>query len=335
MAAKPSLDPVSWTPPVDRGLTGGFAVTAPGAPVERWDVPGVGPEDVAVDGSGAVYTGTNDGWVLRLTDGGRSITRIVNTGGRPGGIEVDADGSLVVCDMYRGLLRVDTESGAVTTLVAADGPVSLTFTNNCDVAADGSVYFTDSSDKYQVHNFKGDLLEGVPRGRLLRWSPDGSVDVVVSGLRFANGVGLAADDSYALVAETGGYCLTKVWLNGERAGQRETLVDNLPGIPDNIGAGSDGVFWVAMPSERNALLDRLLPRPGVLRKAIWALPERLQPDANHVVFVLGIDGDGRVRHVVHSPGETYHYVTGVREHDGWLYLGSLAESTVARIPLPR
>jgi len=41
-----------------------------------------------------------------------------------------------------------------------------------------------------------------------------------------------------------------------------------------------------------------------------------------------------VRHVVHGAGDDYHYVTGVREHDGWLYLGSLVEGAIARVPRP-
>ena len=333
MTAKPSLEPARWTPPTGIGLTGKFAPTTPVSLVERWPMPGVGPEDVAVDAQGRVYVGTNDGQILRVTNEGATIERVASTGGRPVGIEVDADGSLVVCDMLRGLLRVDPESGAITVLADATKH-RLTFTNNCDIAADGSVYFSDTSDKFPLPHFKGDLLEGRPRGRLLRWSPDGSVDEVARDFRFANGVALAADDSFALVNETAGYRVSKVWLTGERAGSTEVVLDNIPGLPDNMSAGSGGTFWIAVPSERNALLDRLLPLPGVLRKAVWALPDRLQPEANRVVLVIGIDGDGAVRHVLSGPGDTFHYVTGVREHEGWLYLGSLVENAMARIPAP-
>ena len=335
MADKPSLTPMTWNPPRDTGLTGHFAPTASAADVEVWAVPGTGPEDVAVDDQGRVYTGTREGQILRVSSEGAVIERIADTGGRPLGIEVDADGTLVVCDAHRGLLRVDPASGAVTVLVDASGPAQLTFTNNCDIASDGSIYFTDTSNKFPVEYFKGDLLEGTPRGRLLRWSPDGTCDIITRGLRFANGVGLAADDSYALVNETAGYRVARVWLSGDKAGMSEVVLDNIPGMPDNLSAGSNGIFWAAIPSERNALLDRLLPMAGALRKAVWALPDSLQPEANRVVLILGFDGDGTVRHVVHAPGDRYHYVTGVREHEGWLYLGSLVEGGIARVPVPQ
>jgi sugar lactone lactonase YvrE len=332
--SKPSVSPRTWRPQRAPGLTGVYARNDALAGLERWEVPGVGPEDVAVDSQGRVYTGTGNGQILRISRQGGRIERIAETNGRPLGIEIDADGMLVVCDAHRGLLRVDPEVGSVRSLARELDGRPFVFTNNCDVAADGSIYFTDSSTRFPVEHFKADILEHSGTGRLLRWSPDGSVDVLLGGLDFANGVALAEDDSFVLVAETGGYRVTRLWLTGPRAGGNEVLIDNLPGFPDNLATGSNGIFWIAMPSERNALLDRLLPLPGALRKAVWALPEALQPDATRSVFVLGIDANGAVVHNLQAPADSYHYVTGVREHDGHLYLGSLMDSAVARVALP-
>ena len=57
---------------------------------------------------------------------GRRPELLADTGGRPLGIELDPrDGSLVVCDAYRGLLRL-TDDGAITDLThrpAAPDPV--------------------------------------------------------------------------------------------------------------------------------------------------------------------------------------------------------------------
>lgn len=58
----------------------------------------------------------------------------------------------------------------------------LVFTNNASIATDGSVYFSDSSTKFSIHNYTGDLLEGRATGRLLRWSPTEGVEVVLDGL---------------------------------------------------------------------------------------------------------------------------------------------------------
>ena len=331
--ARTALQPRTWTPPKNAGMTGAFAGARSAGAVRMIPVTGVGPEDVAVDAQGRLLTGTADGAILRCDTDGRHLERIADTGGRPLGIEVHPDGWLVVCDADRGLLRVDPDSGEVSTLVSTVDGASMRFTNNAAISADGSVYFSDSSRRFGIDEFKGDLLAHTSSGRLMRWTPDagGRVEVLLDGLDFANGVALGPDDSYVLVAETGGYRVRRLELTGPQAGSSRVVIENMPGMPDNMSRGSDGVFWMAMPSTRNALLDRLLPRPGFLRSMVWALPDALQPDADRILWVVGIDGEGRVVRNLFTEKAQYHYVTGVREHAGSLYLGSLAESAIGVI----
>lgn len=332
--SKQQLRPQTWHPPKDMGLRGDFSPNLALADLEVYPLPGSGAEDVALDDRGRIYTGTREGYLLRISPDGRHVERIAQTGGRPLGIEVHPDGYLIVCDAHRGLLRVGPDDGSIEVLVGDVHGVPMKFTNNCDIAQDGSVYFSDSSERFGIDEFKGDLLAHTASGRLLRWSPDGGVEVLLTGLSFANGVALAEDDSFVLVAETGGYSVTRLDLTGPSAGRRTVVIENLPGLPDNMSTGSDGVFWMALPSARNKLLDALLPKPGALRSAVWAMPDRLQPDANRITWVVGIDGDGRVVRNLQGPGQAYHYVTGVRESDGRLYLGSLVESGIAVAILP-
>ena len=318
----------------DQGLTGYFAGNAALADLERWEIEGSGPEDVAVAPDGTVYTGLSDGRIMRLLPPDGQATLVCSTEGRPLGIEVDSDGTLVVCDAYRGLLRVHPASGEITVLVNELDGTPLRLVNNADICSDGCILFTESSTKFALEHFKADLLEHSCTGRLLRWSPDGTTEVLLGGLAFANGVALAADESHVLIAETAAYRIRRLWLSGPRAGESEILVNNLPGFPDNLSTGSAGRTWVALASRRNALLDRLLPLPGFLRSLIWALPDRLQPEASRIAFAIAVNPDGQVVSNLQGDGSRYHYVTGVREHDGWLYLGSLADSAVARIRLP-
>lgn len=328
---KTRLRPRQWRPPADRGLTDVFSPNRALADLQRWAVDGSGPEDVAIASDGTVFTGLSDGRILRLSPPDGKASVIANTGGRPLGIEIDQDGSLVVCDAHRGLLRVDPGNGAITTLVDTVAGRRLLFTNNSAIASDGSIYFSDTSTRFPLEQFKGDLLEHSGTGRLLRWSPSGDTEVLLDGLDFANGVALSLDESAVYVAETGGYRVRRLRLAGPNAGSHDVLIDNLPGFPDNMSTGGNGVLWVAIASQRNALLDRLLPGPGILRRVVWALPDRLQPEASRIVFVIGVNDQGQVVHNLQAPGDRYHYVTGVREHDGWLYLGSLVDSAIARV----
>ncbi len=298
-------------------------------------MPSYGTEDVVVDDAGRVITGTEDGRIFRVSADGGVVELLAMTGGRPLGIELAPDGALIVCDAIRGLLRVDLRTEAVEVLVHEVEGRPMRFCNNAAVAGDGTIYFSDSTRDFGVDDWKADLLAHSRTGRLIRRSPSGEVEVVLGGLAFANGVALAPDESFVAVAETGTYSVQRLWLAGSRAGKPEPLVENLPGFPDNIATGTDGLIWVTIASPRDRVLDFLLPRHPVLRKVAWRLPDRLQPRPKRTVRVQAYDTDGRLVHDLGGQHDDFHMVTGVREHHGTVWVGSLHEPKVAAIgPLP-
>lgn len=328
---RPRIEPVVWQPPRlglrSRPATGSLPT------LTLLPVNGYGPEDVLVDANGNVYTGLRDGRILRLTPDGRRIDTIADTGGRPLGLEPFPDGRILVCDATRGLLLVDRVSGTLEILVPG-GP-DLRLCNNAAVAADGTVYFTDSSARFDLEHYVADLIEHGGTGRLLRRDPDGSVEPVATNLNFANGVALAPDESYVVVAQTGAYRLDRIWLTGAKAGITEALDDNLPGFPDNLSTGTDGLIWVALATPRNRLLDTLHPRNPTLRKAVWALPPRLRPKEKRTVWVRALDGaTGSLVHEFYGTPSDFHMVTGVREHHGTVFVGSLEERAIASFIIP-
>ncbi len=301
-------------------------------------VPSMGAEDVLVAPDGTVFTGTEDGAIWALDPATGSTRRVADTGGRPLGIELLPGGDLLVCDAKRGVLRVSPVTGAVDVLVGEVDGEPMRFCNNAAVAGDGTVWFSDSSLHYGVEQWKDDFVQHTRTGRLLRLDPDGSVEVVLTGLAFANGVALAADESYVAVAECRGRTVVRLWLTGPRAGERDHLVTDLPGYPDNISRGSDGLIWVAVASPVDGLVERLGTAPMPLRRAVTRIPEALQPKPARTIRVQAYDDDGRLVHDLDLPGPErgagYHMVTGVREHDGRLWLGSLHEPAVAVIDRP-
>ncbi len=332
---KPRIRPIVWQPPATpaRARLSRSAVPMPGPVLHP--TPGVGPEDVAVAHDGTVYTGLADGRILRVRDG--AVEVVAETGGRPLGIEVDADGTLVVCDSTRGLLRVRPDSGMVEDIVPAGTPVggvALRLCNNAAIAADGTIWFSDSSARFDLAHWKADLIEHSGTGRLLRRDPDGTLSTVLTGLHFANGVALAADESFVAVAESGAYRLTRLWLTGPQTGHSDVLVDNLPGFPDNIARGSDGLIWIAMGSPRNRALDLLAARPPILRRLLWALPDALLPQPADTVWVQAVDASGRTVHDLQTATPGFSMVTGVRESSGTVWLGSLHSTAIAHFTMP-
>lgn len=292
-------------------------------------VPGPGAEDVVVGPDGSVYTGTEDGAVWRIRDDGDRVEEVGNTGGRPLGLELLPDGRLLVCDARRGLLALDTGTARVEVLTDLVHGRRMRFCNNAAVGPEGEIWFTDSSRLYGIDRWKADVVENTASGRLLRRDPDGRVEVVLEGLRFANGVALSADGTFVAVAETSGRSVVRRWLAGPRAGETDHLATDLPGYPDNIARGSDGLVWVTVASPTDPVLERLMTGPMPLRRVAWRLPGPLQPKVKRTVRVVALDEDGRTVHDRSFEPDGYHMVTGVREHLGRVWLGSLVEPAVA------
>ena len=302
-------------------------------------VPVMGAEDVVVTDDGEVFTGTEDGSVFRISADGAHVQRVGNTGGRPLGLELLPDGRLLVCDPHRGLLTLDPGTGEVETVLDEVDGQRMLVCNNAAVASDGTVYFSDSSQVHPLEHWRADIAEDTRSGRLLRvrpgddgdWSPP---EVLVSGLRFANGVALAADESFVCVAESRGRTVVRHWLSGPRRGRDDLLAGDLPGYPDNIARGSDGLIWVTLGGPPLWLLENVVPRlPRPLRRALTRLPEAIQPKEKPTAHVMAFDDEGRTVHDCRLSPEEFNFVTGVREHQGRVWLGSLHQAAVAYFDL--
>lgn len=288
-----------------------------------------GTEDVLVDERGRVYTGLADGRILRVSDGGANIETIAQLSGRPYGLEFLGDDELVVCAGDLGLLAVSISTSVVRTLADRVRTSPILTCNNAAVAFDGTIYFSDSSQRYRIPDWRRDLVEHSRSGRLLRRDPDGTVHEILGGLDFANGVALAQDESFVTVAETGACRVRRVWLGGTRAGTDDVFLEDLPWHPDNSSTGSDGLIWVALASPRVGSLDSVRKLPGGVRTIVGRLPTWLQPAPKHSVGVVGVDDQGQVVHAFEGEIEGFRLLTGVREQDGKLYFGSLNESAIA------
>ncbi|MBW3618803.1 MAG: SMP-30/gluconolactonase/LRE family protein [Actinobacteria bacterium] len=333
----PKIRPERWTPPQDPGLAGEWAPTASLDAVERWEVPAKGPEDVAVDAEGRVLTGLSDGRLVRFPAGGGEPAVVAELGGgQVLGVEVMPDGRILCCHADHGLVLVDPDDGRREVLLTEVEGRPLVLTNNAAVRNDGTILFTESTRRFTLADHELDLMEQSATGSLWRLDPSsGEVDRLHAGLVFANGVTLSADETFAVVAETGRYALHRVVLTGPSAGATEPFSTPLPGMPDNLSTAPDGTIWCAVPSLRVAALDLILPRAPVLRRIAAALPEQLRPSANPVSLVVGLDEHGDVTDVLAGDGSVYPLVTGVREHGGWLYLSSLFDRrSIARVRRP-
>jgi len=327
------INPASWTPPPAPELTGVYAQNSELARVERLNVDGNSPEDVAFDAGDRIYCGTDDGRIFRFQADGKQPQVFANTGGRPLGMIFDRDGNLIVADAIKGLLSISRD-GNVTVLSTQAEDVAFRCTNDLDIAADGTIYFTDATSKFPLTQLKADLLEHQPNGRFLSYDPrTKQTKVLLRDLYFANGVAISPNQSFVLVNDTGAYRVRRYWLAGEKKGQSDIFIDNLPGFPDGISSNGRDTFWLALVNRRDAALDALQPHP-FLKKVVLRLPNFLQPNIKRYGFALGLDLNGKVVRNMQDPSpQCFTQIANVVEHKGSLYFGSIGERAIGRMPL--
>ena len=332
-----AVQPVAWEAPADAGYVGDFAPNDRLASLEYIDLDGrTGPEDADAGPDGLIYMATHDGEILRVGENG-GVTPFVQTGGRPLGIEFADDGTLYVADAFLGLMAVDP-SGAITLLAnqTADGSPIL-YANDVDIAADGTVYFSDASTRFGAQATGGtlaasiqDLVEHSGNARVLKFDPStGDTTVFAQGLTFANGVALNDAGDALFVAETGSY---RVWRFPLDGGAGEVILDNLPGFPDNHNAVPDGTFWLGLASPRNAIMDQLSGAP-FWRRVIMRLPDTMMPAPTRYGYVVRFDEAGQVVESLQDPSGAYALTTGaVSLPDGRVVVTSLTEPRLGILP---
>ncbi|XP_052205890.1 protein STRICTOSIDINE SYNTHASE-LIKE 13 [Diospyros lotus] len=324
-----------------------------------------GPESLEFDSSGrGPYTGLADGRIVRWMgeDEGWQTFALVTRNwsekqcgkgvdsttpkqwkveaqcGRPLGLRFDQKtGDLYIADAYYGLLVVGPEGGVASPLATHAGGKPIFFANDLDIHANGSIFFTDTSKKYnRVEHFLI-MLEGEATGRLLRYDPPTrTTHIVLDGLVFPNGVQLSKDQSFLLFTETTNCRLMKYWLEGPRKGSTEVVVD-LPGFPDNVRLTERGEFWVAIDCCRTRAQEVLIRNPW-LRSVYFRLPLPLRYLARMMgmrmfTVISLINEKGEVLEVLEDRnGQVMKLVSEVREVKGKLWIGTVAHNHIATLP---
>ncbi|PRQ47035.1 putative strictosidine synthase transcription factor WD40-like family [Rosa chinensis] len=292
------------------------------------------PEDIALDKEGTLYTATRDGWIKRLhRNGSWEDWKMLNSHTLLG-ITITNEGDLVACDVDQGLLKV-TENG-VTVLASHVNGSKIRFADDVIEASDGSLYFSVASTKFGLHNWYLDVLEAKPHGQLLKYDPSSNeTSILLEGLGFANGVAVSEDQDYLVVCETWKFRCLRYWLKGDKRGQTEIFIENLPGAPDNINLAPDGSFWIALLKLTSDGLEfvhssraakHLIATSGKLVELVSGLHKK--------ATVVNVGADGKIIKKLEDPnGSVMSFVTSAVEFDNHLYLGSLQNNFIGKLPL--
>ena len=308
-----------------------------------------GSESVATLKDGTLLTLDKYGWVWTAPRGATEKTRAERRTyigpGRPLGFHAVKDNLYIACSL-KGLLRLQMKTGGkleVLANVATDTNEPLNYVNDLDVAENGDVYFTSSTERAVSYDAKKgfydtlrsylmNLCKGDNSGRLLKYdSKTRETTTLMSGLWYANGVALSPDFKSVLVVETN---LNRVHKYSLSSGTSEVLVDNIPAMPDGISRAEDGGYWVAGVIPLSPLPRLLAPLPR-LRTLIAHLIGPLLPMlAKPAGIVLkytanGVPSDA----LLDLSGARVSSVSAVAQDGNSLYLGNLNGDFVSRVEL--
>ena len=304
-----------------------------------------GPEDVILDRDDHLYCGTRHGEIVRFfAPDYQRYEVFAHTGGFPLGLAFDRDGTLLTCVGAMGLYAI-SKTGKVRQL-SAETARSLTSIvddarlrdpNDLDVGPDGKIYFTDSTTRYDAHDWALDSIEGRPTGRLLVYDPASSkTKTLLENYRYANGVCLAHDGKSLFFAESWACRVHRYWIDGPKAGTAECVIKDMPGYPDNINRASDGSYWMAWLGMRTPSFDLALRHPGFRKRMTRRLPadDWLFPNIN-TGGVVKFDDSGRIIETLGDmTGVSHPMVTSMREHKGYLYVGGILNNRIGRYKIP-
>ena len=259
-----------------------------------------GPEAIAFDDNDLMYTANEDGRIIVLNSDGSNPHDFAQTGGRPLGLKFDSNGNLIVADAFQGLLSIDT-AGQISMLTSGYGGLPFMLTDDLDIGSDGTIYFSDASSVNNLNNLNNDW--GQANGRLLSYNPNTDVtNLLLDNLYFANGVALSPDESYLLVNESAVNHIRRYWLTGPNAGQTEVFsnVSQFQGLPDNITHNGESLFWVA----------------------------------TFFGPVIALDNNGQILYQLNFDSNLFTENTSAIQYNDTLYLGTLHDSIIGKIPIP-
>lgn len=326
-----AIHPIAWAPAPTPPFEGPTALNESLGTAQKISLAGwYGPEDIVFDPAGNLYCGVHagatdfsDGKILKINPAG-NLSIFYDAGAWVAGLHLDPEGNLLALSHKEGLIRISPDKKVTVLAKQDEHGKPFRIPNGLDLASDGKIYFSNTSEfaPYTIKTGRKIILEMKPLGGLYCYDPhQKTVKTLIAGTYFGNGVVLSKDESYLLLVETIKYRVLRYWLRGEKSGQTEIFMDNLPGFPNGISTRPDGSYWLGFTTKRSTALDKIQPKPG-MKKLVYGLPGFLQPKAERFGMVMHVSAEGAIlQSLFDTQGLVMPEAGAVREHKGYLYLG--------------
>ncbi|KXX69053.1 SMP-30/gluconolactonase/LRE family protein [Flammeovirga sp. SJP92] len=289
-----------------------------------------GAEDFAMDQEGNLYCGTHNsnddftgGAILKI-DSTLNVEEYIKTKKWVTGMHFNANNELILLMNGVGLLKVNADHSFDTLLTQTPDVKPILMGSGLDIAQDGKIYFNNLSSHMETSNATINrlILEMKPDGGVYCFDPKTKkTEVISSGNYFGNGLVLSKDEQSILVSETSKYRILRYWIKGEKKGQSEVFLDNLPGFPNNLKQSSNGNYWLGFTTKRNQQLDNIHPKPW-MKQMVFAMPDFMKPKPEKYGLVMEVSDQGEIIRVfTDEEGKVVEEAGAIVEKDGLLFLG--------------
>jgi gluconolactonase len=178
--------------------------------------------------------------------------------GWPNGLKFHRDGSAYICDYKKGLLRLDTVTGKIETILETAYSEGFKGLNDLHFASNGDLYFTD----------QGQTGIADPTGRVFRLRADGGLDRLVSNIPSPNGVTLSTTEKHCYVAVTRAQQVWRLPLMADGSISKT-------GVAIQLSGGAAGPDGIEMDGDNGLLVCHL----GV---GIWRFDANMLP--THLIY---------------------------------------------------
>ena len=186
--------------------------------------------------------------IYRLTPGGEPEV-VREDSGEANGMTFDADGRLVVCEMVNRRVARQEDDGAWTTVADGYNGQRLNRPNDVVLKSDGSLYFTNPGRQ----RLEASEIE-MPFNSVQRVFPDGTVEMVVPGFEYPNGLAFSPDESVLYVSNTRpGQYIIAYDLDADGAVRGVRHFADMPsdtdtnGVPDGMKVDAEGRVYCTGP----------------------------------------------------------------------------------------
>ena len=206
-------------------------------------------EGVVVDKDNNVYGGGRNGILYKVDPEGKvGELCTLPSGSIPNGITLDRNGDIVYCDLGKKAMVRVTQSGKVSMIADRAGDLPLTLPNFATYDAEGNLYVSNSSTS-DINSVLGEMAKPAPNGALVRIRPNGTGEIVATGIYLANGTAIDPKEEAVYVLEsTRMDCLRIAIKKDGTFGKPEIYSEGFPALPDGMAFATDGTLFVTLPA---------------------------------------------------------------------------------------